>query len=191
MRSDHASHSRLREVAARPTSKVELDKTDLKLLELLSQDARTSQRQLAQSIGVSAPTVGERIGRLERLGLIEGYSVQVNWEAVGYGVTVYLSITASQGYDVSKVMEGLWEVTEVEEIYVITGQLDLLARLRVRDHAHLRDLLMDVIWQIPGLKGTETGVAMAEMPPKAFASGIFAQLAQLSEGKKGESGHDG
>lgn len=180
---EQASHSGLRAVAARTSSPVALDATDLALLRLLSIDARTSQRQLAQSIGVSAPTVGERISRLERLGVIEGYAVRVNWESVGYGLNVYLSISAADGFDVAEVMRTLWSITEVEAISVVTGHLDMLARLRVRDHAHLRDLLMDEIWQIPGLKGTETRISMAEMPAKDFLTGIFTELADLANGK--------
>src|SRR3954453_20458750 len=71
-----------------------LDEVDRRILVLLSEDCRRSQRALARELGMSAPAVGERIGRLERLGVIRGYGIQVDWSAAGYPTTVYLSITA-------------------------------------------------------------------------------------------------
>jgi len=160
-----------------PPARTDIDETDLALLRLLSADARISRRQLATQLGVSAPTVGERLGRLEAAGVIQAYSAQIGWEAIGYGVQVYLSISAADGCDVAEIMRQLWTVAEVEAISVVTGRLDLLARLRVRDQRHLRALLMDRVWQIPGVRTTETMISMAEMPPKPFAAGLLADLA--------------
>ncbi|NAT17696.1 hypothetical protein CU663_25465 [Pseudomonas syringae pv. actinidifoliorum] len=105
-----------------------MDEIDIALLRGLVADARTSQRQLAAALGISAPTVSERMSRLEKAGVIGGYSVQINWGAVGYGQTVYLSITAIAGQDVAEIMERLWRLPEVQEVTLITGDLDLLVR---------------------------------------------------------------
>jgi Lrp/AsnC family leucine-responsive transcriptional regulator len=164
------------EVVAAPRAPVPMDATDLGLLRLLAKDARMSQRQLAANLGVSGPTVGERMARLERSGVIHGYSVQVNWEALGFGVPVYLSVTAAAGYDVAEIMRSLWEITEVDDVTLVTGSLDLLVRLRVRDDTHLRTILLSQVWQIPGMQGTETMIGMAEMPPKDTLTNLLTQL---------------
>ncbi|MFF4822341.1 Lrp/AsnC family transcriptional regulator [Streptomyces sp. NPDC001312] len=171
-----AALSRVSEVvpAARPA--VPLDETDLSLLRLLAADARTSQRQLAVKLGISPPTVGERMNRLERLGVIRGYSVQVDWEALGFGVPVYLSVKAARGYDVAEMMRSLWEITEVDDVTLVTGSLDLVVRLRVRDDTHLRSVLLNRIWQIAGMQGTETMLGVAEMPPKAMLTNLISQM---------------
>ncbi|NAT58740.1 Lrp/AsnC family transcriptional regulator [Pseudomonas syringae pv. actinidifoliorum] len=153
-----------------------MDEIDIALLRGLVADARTSQRQLAAALGISAPTVSERMSRLEKAGVIGGYSVQINWGAVGYGQTVYLSITAIAGQDVAEIMERLWRLPEVQEVTLITGDLDLLVRLRLRDQNHLRSLLMDHVWQIPGLQGTTTQISMGDMPTKNFADELLAQI---------------
>src|SRR5882757_4410323 len=71
--------------AATPRSPtVPLDDVDRQILVLLSQDSRRSQRALARELGMSAPAVGERIGRLERLGVIRGYGVRLDWSAAGF-----------------------------------------------------------------------------------------------------------
>lgn len=171
-----AALSGVAEVVSAPRAAVPLDETDLGLLRLLAADARTSQRQLAVKLGISAPTVGERMSRLERSGVIRGYSVQVDWEALGFGVPVYLSITAAAGYDVAEIMRGLWAIPEVEDVILVTGSLDLLARLRVRNDTHLRSVLLNQIWQIPGMQGTETMIGMAEMPAKDTLTDLITQM---------------
>ena len=163
----------LRAVIARPAARVALDATDLGLLRLLASDARVSQRQLAHQLGVSAPTVADRMNRLERSGVIRGYSVEVDWDAVGYGLKAYLSVTTAQGFDIGDIMRRLWDIAEVEDVALVAGRFDLLVRIRVRDEAHLRALLIDQIWTVAGLAGTETLLGMAEMPAKAFTRGLI------------------
>lgn len=144
---------------------VPLDDIDLALLRLLAEDCRASQRSLARSLGMSAPAIGERIARLERTGVIRGYRVDLDWAAVGSPVVVYLTITAAPGSALAPVMTAVGALPEVEDVTVVTGDLDLLVRLRVRDYAHLRALLLDAVWQIPGVHRTETYLSVAEAPP--------------------------
>jgi Lrp/AsnC family leucine-responsive transcriptional regulator len=171
----------LRAIAAPPALPVSVDSTDLALLRLLAGDARISQRQLAQRLGVSAPTVGDRMARLERNGVIRSYGVDIDWESIGYGLKVYLSVTVASGFDVGEMMRRLWAIAEVEDVTLVTGRLDLIARLRARDHAHLRALLVDQVWTIPGMAGTETLIGMADMPTKPFASGLLDAMERPDE----------
>lgn len=151
-----------------------LDDIDRRLLALLAGDSRASQRKLARDLHMSAPAVGERIARLERSGVIRGYTISIDWAALGYD-SVYLVVTAVQGADQAAILRALRDLPEVEEIMVITGAMDMLARLRVRDHAHLRQILLSQIWRIEGVQRTETFVALAEMPAK------FGYIADLLE----------
>jgi DNA-binding Lrp family transcriptional regulator len=64
----------------------------------------------------------------------------------------------------------------VTDINVVTGTIDLLARLLVRDHNHLRELLLERVWQIPGVQRTETLLTLAEMRPKAFATQLIDSM---------------
>ncbi len=159
-----------------PATPVPLDDVDLSLLRLLATDARASQRSLARELGMSAPTIGERIARMERTGVIRGYSVVLDWDAAGFPVVIYLAITAVQGYDLGPVIAAVNELPEVENVTVVTGELDLLARLRVRDYAHLRAVLLEKVWQISGVQRTETYLAVAEGPPKNFVSELVESV---------------
>jgi DNA-binding Lrp family transcriptional regulator len=63
---------------------------------------------------------------------------------------------------------------------VVTGSLDLLVRLRVRDQMHLRDLLLNTIFQIPGVLRTETFLSLADVEPANFALALLDQMAERS-----------
>ncbi|MGH3499111.1 MAG: Lrp/AsnC family transcriptional regulator [Nocardioidaceae bacterium] len=161
---------------ATPTEPASVDQLDLRLLHLLSKDARTSRRRLAAELGMSAPAIGDRIARLERLGVITGYGVRLDWSALGYPTTVYLTITAVQGYEQGLVMKELATLAEVEEVMLVTGGIDMLVRLRVRDHTHLRSLLLDHIWQIEGIQRTETSMSIAELTPKNTEAELLSMM---------------
>lgn len=163
---DRAPLAGLLEVAApRPSEHVRLDDVDRRLLALLAADSRMSQRTLAKKLHLSPPTVGERISRLETAGIIRGYTIRLGWAALGYG-TVYMTVTAIQGADQAGILVALRDLPEVEEVVVITGSMDMLARIRVRNHDHLRELLITRIWQIDGVQRTETFISLAETPDK-------------------------
>lgn len=149
-----------------PAEPVQLDDLDRRLLALLSSDARISRRQLAKTLHMSPPAISERIGRLERAGVIQGYAVKISWATLGY-VTVYLSVAVIPGADQAQIIQSLHALPEVEDVVLIAGSLDMLARMRVRNHSHLRELLLSRIFQIDGLQKTETLICVAEAPLKS------------------------
>lgn len=174
--------SGLAALTAPPTPEVPLDDVDLALLDLLARDSRASQRSLARELGMSAPAIGERIARMERSGVIRGYGVVIDRGALGFPVLVYLAITAIQGHDLAPVMTAVAQLPEVEDVTVVTGELDLLARLRVRDYGHLRTVLLEKVWQISGVQRTETYLAVAESPPKNVVAALVGSRRLPSPG---------
>jgi Lrp/AsnC family leucine-responsive transcriptional regulator len=168
----------LAEVAAPSTPKAEVDDLDLTLLRALAVDARQSQRALARAVGMSPPAVADRLARLERAGAIRGYRVDIDWAALGYPVVVYLAVTAGPGTDLSQIIRAIRALPEAQNMSVVTGGLDLLVRFRVRDHVHLRDLLLTTIFQIPGVQRTETFLSLADTEPDNFAVALLDQMSQ-------------
>jgi Lrp/AsnC family transcriptional regulator, leucine-responsive regulatory protein len=181
--------ARLTDVAAPTAEKVEVDDLDLTLLRALADDARLSQRALARAVGMSPPAIADRLARLERVGAIRGYRVDLNWAALGYPVVVYLAVTAGPGMDLSEIIRAIRELPEAQDMSVVTGGLDLLVRLRVRDHTHLRELLLNAIFRIPGVQRTETFLSLADAEPDNFAEALLDQMSQRGQpGQRGKSG---
>ncbi len=178
MASVSAPLSKLTEVCSAAAPKVDVDDLDLALLHALATDARQSQRALARRIEMSPPAVADRLARLERSGAIRGYRVDIDWAALGYPVVVYLAVTAGPGMDLSEIIKAIQALPEAEDMSVVTGGLDLLVRLRVRDHAHLRELLLTEIFQINGVQRTETFLSLADAEPDNFAAAMLEQMIQ-------------
>jgi DNA-binding Lrp family transcriptional regulator len=178
MTTTSAPLAKLTEVSAPSTPAVEVDDLDLALLRTLATDARQSQRALARTIEMSPPAVADRLARLERSGVIRGYRADIDWAALGLPVVVYLAVTAGAGMDLSEIIRKIGALPEAEDMSVVTGSLDLLVRLRVRDHTHLRELLLTKIFQISGVQRTETFLSLADVEPDNFAAAMLDQMRQ-------------
>jgi Lrp/AsnC family transcriptional regulator, leucine-responsive regulatory protein len=176
--------ARLAEVSSPVSPAVEVDDLDLALLRALAVDARQSQRGLARKIEMSAPAVADRLARLERSGAIRGYRVDIDWAALGFPVVVYLAVTAGPGTDLSEIITAIRALPEAEDMSVVTGSLDLLVRLRVRDHAHLREVLLTSIFQISGVQRTETFLSLADVEPDNFAAAMLDQMSRRRGGTR-------
>jgi Lrp/AsnC family transcriptional regulator, leucine-responsive regulatory protein len=184
MTSGPAPLAKLADVAARSTPAVEVDSLDLALLRALTENARQSQRALARQVQMSAPAVADRLARLERAGVIRGYRADIDWAALGYPVNVYLAVTAGPGMDLSDIIREIRELPEAADMSVVTGGLDLLVRLRVRDHTHLRELLLTKIFQISGVQRTETFLSLADVEKSDFAMAMLEQMSELRDAER-------
>jgi DNA-binding Lrp family transcriptional regulator len=107
--------------------------------------------------------VGERIARLERQRVIRGYTTIVDWSALGYPGLVYIPMTLATDAVLSDILTELRGIAELTELVVVTGSYDMIARFRIRDHAHLQALLLDRIWPIRGLQRIETFLGLGEI----------------------------
>jgi len=121
-------------------TKKQLDKVDCLLIQALTEDARTAIAELARTIGMSAPSVTERIRRLEEAGVISGYKAQVNPEALGYYISAYVRIRPMAG-KLAKVVELLPQLKEIVFCDRVTGEDCFIARVHVTSMANLETLI--------------------------------------------------
>ncbi len=140
-----------------------VDDLDIELLRRLSTDSRLSQRALSREVSLSAPAIGERVARLERLGVIRGYTLDIDWAALGYSMAVHMTMTAAPGADFGNIVAELRLMPELEDVHIVTGQWDLIARFRLRDHVHLQEVLLGRVWQIAGVQRVETFLELARL----------------------------
>jgi DNA-binding Lrp family transcriptional regulator len=140
---------------------VDLDDTDRRILRILGRNARLSSRAIAREIGMSPGSISDRIGRLEREGVIRGYRAQIDPSTFGLGMAAIVGLRSTQAA-LSHFLGMLAAIEEVETVYVVTGSWDLMVVVRVRDHNHLSEVLFDRIWKVPGFQQSETMVVMHE-----------------------------
>lgn len=117
-----------------------LDATDAELLRILARDARRSLADLARDVGLSPPSVSERLKRLEEAGVITGYAAQVDPRALGLPLSAYVRIRPMPG-QLSKVAELLGRLPAVVECDRITGDDCFIAKAHVASMKELEDLI--------------------------------------------------
>lgn len=117
-----------------------IDNVDRKLLLALSADARTSLADLARLVGLSAPSVGDRLRRLEERGVIRSYGVEVDPAALGLPLAAWLRIRPVPG-NLHKVAGLLDEMKEIVECDRITGEDCFIAKAHVASVGALEQLI--------------------------------------------------
>ncbi|MCE8028235.1 Lrp/AsnC family transcriptional regulator [Billgrantia desiderata] len=120
------------------------DATDRQLLEALVIDARTSIAELARLVGLSPPSVSERIKRLEEAGVIEGYTARISPRALGLSLAAWLRIRPLPG-QLQRVVDLLQELPEITECDRITGDDCFIARAHLESVEHLERLIDEII----------------------------------------------
>jgi Lrp/AsnC family leucine-responsive transcriptional regulator len=121
-----------------------VDAVDANILRALAEDARISMAELARMVRLSAPSVAERVRRLEENGVIEGYSVKINAAALGLPLAAWLRIRPIPGQlqKVAGILQGLPEIVECDRI---TGEDCFIARAHVGSVADLERLIDEII----------------------------------------------
>jgi Lrp/AsnC family transcriptional regulator, leucine-responsive regulatory protein len=137
-----------------------VDDIDQRLIAALVQDARTSYAELARLVGLSAPSVHERVRRLERAGVIRGYAADVDPAALGLGVTALVGILQREGAEQDDLAAALGQVPEVEDCWFVAGEEAFVVKVRVADVDALEHTL-GVLRRTPGVARTRTTVVLS------------------------------
>lgn len=135
------------------------DQLDRDLVALLQANARESTANLARKLGVARTTVLARLTRLEREGVIVGYTVRLRQDEADQGVHAYVCITTEPkaGRDV---VRRLQRIPELRQLASVSGEFDYIAQLRAESMPRL-DALLDEIGEIDGVIKTNTSVVLA------------------------------
>ena len=143
---------------------IELDETDHALVRLLAADATRPSSVLGKSLGLSQPATWRRIKRLEDAGVITGRRLDLNLEALGFGVTVFLGVKlATKGRvsldDFERAVSAIPEVQTVEHVL---GLYDFRLRVVARDLADFERVLRRRVMTLPGVGDVEANVLLSE-----------------------------
>jgi DNA-binding Lrp family transcriptional regulator len=140
------------------SDKVQLDKTDVEILEALTLDARVSSRQIAKKCKKSVSTVLARIKSMEKDGVIKGYSVLLDHEKLGYELTVVTELTVSKG----RLLEVESEIARLPNVccvYDVTGLTDAVIIAKFKTREELSKFTKRLL-SIPYVERTNTHVVL-------------------------------
>lgn len=145
-----------------PTPPADLDRYDLKILDILSGEARISMTELAQRVGLSKTPVLARVKRLETEGIITGYRAQLSAVRLGLDHVAFIELRLSDTREAAlkAFNAAVRKLPEVEECHMIAGGFDYLLKVRSRDIRDYRRVLGDGISRLPHVASSSTYVVM-------------------------------
>lgn len=144
-----------------------IDKTEIKILKLLQDDARITNQVLAEKVGMSASPCWRRVKKLEEEHVIEGYRAILNRKKIGLGVMVFVRVIIDSDSE-AEAQKFEQEVTELENVvacYSIGGDTDFLLQVVSHDLDSYADFAMTVIRRLPGIKEMQSMFVLKEIKP--------------------------
>lgn len=136
-----------------------MDEKDLKLLELLKNNAREPTSAIARALGVSRSTIQSRIEKLERSGVIGGYTLRMSDDYERSRIKAHVMISVAPKLS-NRVAGSLRAFTEVTSLYAVSGPYDLIAVLSCETTERI-DALLDEIGALPGIRKTTSSIILS------------------------------
>ncbi len=150
----------------------ELDNVDLRILELLMQDAKRPYTEVAKKVNVSQGTVHVRMAKMEEAGIIDKTSLRINYANLGYDITAFIGIYLEKSALYEKVLAKLKDIPEIVNIHYTTGNYSMFVKIHCRDTNHLKEVLHDKMQQVEGIERTETMISLEESLDRSLRLGI-------------------
>lgn len=137
-----------------------LDAIDIKILGTLQENARTKRNALAEEVGLSLPSLSDRLKKLEDNGIIEGYFTKVNRKVFGYDLMAFILVVMDSSKNYEKLSEKVLKTPEILECHSILGEGSHILKALVKDTDSLEKLLSQIqSW--PGVTRTITSFVLS------------------------------
>ncbi|MDE7135847.1 MAG: Lrp/AsnC ligand binding domain-containing protein [Muribaculaceae bacterium] len=143
-------------------SQSQLDNLDIKILKMLSDNARKPFLEIARECGVSGAAIHQRMAKLQSMGVITGSVTQINPSMIGYETCAFMGFFLKDPSTFKDVIHELEQIPEVVECHFTTGQYDIFVKLHARNNDHLLHLIHEKLQNL-GLSRTESLISFKEV----------------------------
>ena len=142
---------------------IKLDFIDRSIIEILQENGRITNNELAGKIGLTTTPTLERVRRLEKNGVIKGYTAWIDKEAIGKGLTVFCSIKLAVHHyrKLQEFKKNIESLPEILACYNVTGEYDYLLHVVVSDTKEYESFLRSKLTKIPGIVQIYTGIVLS------------------------------
>ncbi len=132
-----------------------VDALDIKILDILQKNGRTKRNQVAEEVGLSIPSVSERLKKLEENGVIEGYFARLNKKAFGFDIMAYILVMMESSKHYKTLLNKVDHIPEILECHSVLGEGSHLLKALTKNTESLEKLLGEIqSW--PGVMATKT-----------------------------------
>ena len=143
------------------SSNYQIDNIDLKILNVLSKNAKMPYTEVAKKVFVSGGTVHVRMRKLEKMGVVRGTKLDIDYDKLGYNISSYMGIYLEKSFLYKETVKSLKKIPEIVEIHAITGQYTKFIKIICKDTSHFRNFL-DTVHKVKGITRTETFMSFEE-----------------------------
>jgi Lrp/AsnC family transcriptional regulator, leucine-responsive regulatory protein len=168
---------------------MELDTVDRHILALLQENCKLPLARIGERVGLSAPSVAERIDKLEKSGVIRGYTAVLDARRLGKDITAFIGVFIEHPKVISPFEKAIDRFEEVQECHHVTGQHTMLLKVKA-DNTSTLEKLIRKIRSIEGVTRTETSVVLS-----TYTEGLWLDLKEQNdtppESDKTARGHEG
>ena len=160
-----------------------IDSNDIKILNILQNNSRTSNVDIARELKMVPSAILERIRKLEERGLLTGYTANVDPYSVGLGLLVFLFIRTDEKVGEIEVAKLLAKIPEVLEVHHVAGEDCYLIKLRVKDTGHLSKVMRERFGRIHSIRSTRTTIVL-ETIKETSKLPLFSQVDTVEKTKR-------
>ena len=145
-----------------------LDKKDYEILRLVQADGKLTAKEIAGKLDIPITTVYAKVKRMEEAGLVRGYRAILDGKALGLGVTAFIFVSVSykpgaKMLSQRKIAEEIAKHPEVQEVQIISGEWDLLLKVKARDVDEIGKFIVDELRKTEGVDKTSTIISLANV----------------------------
>jgi Lrp/AsnC family transcriptional regulator for asnA, asnC and gidA len=145
---------------------MKIDGIDKTIIKTLVKDARMPILSIAREVGVSGAAIHQRLRKLEKSKLIEGYTMRINPKSLGYDTTVFVGVYLDASSQLSSTIKRLKEISEMIESHYTIGNYSILIKVLCKDNEDLMRILNARILPIKNILRTETFVSLTQQIKK-------------------------
>src|SRR5205085_7054899 len=140
-----------------------MDPIDYRILDLLQRDARTTQVQIAAAVGLSQPSVADRIKKLDASGAVLGYVARVDPRRVGNDIRAFIGVRVAHPRHHDAFARRIQDIPEVLECHRVAGLDSYLLKVITRDTSALDDLISGTLRRLAGVTRTHTTIVLSTL----------------------------
>ena len=140
-----------------------MDEVDTQIVDLLQADARLTQAQIAKKVGLSQPSVADRIRKLEEQQVVTGYTAKVDPRKLGKDITAFVGVSIEHPKYFEAFAKKVKNLVEVLECHRVAGQDSYLLKVRTENTGTLDQLLTEEVRTLPGVTRTHTTIVLCSV----------------------------
>ncbi len=144
-----------------------LDATDVAILDLLQDNARISNADIARKLDMAPSAILDRIRKLEQRKVLLGYTARIDAAAVGLGLTAFILVRTEERVGSGAIGQALSRIPEVQELHHVAGEDCYLVKVRVADTEGLSRLLRERFGRLKGVRNTRSTIVLSTVKETA------------------------